>query len=147
MTALVCTALMPGCPKAQTATDPALPPVGAFAISYAREGGLAASFAKLTVVPGRRATATSEGGRAGDRTVRFTLGIAQVSALQRELARARFANVAAVQSGGCADCFLYTIRYLGHTVAFDDSTKPARLDGVIGRLESLISAHTIPPEA
>ena len=147
MTVLVCTALMPGCPQAQTPEGRALPPVGAFAVSYQRSGGLAASSESLVVTRGGHAIAESSGTRAGDRHVEFRLGARRIRLLQRALDRADLGSIAQGPNGGCADCYLYSISYEGDRAEFDQSTIPPRLEIAISEIEAIIAAHTIPPNA
>ena len=124
-----------------------LPPPGSFAIFYQRSGGFAPSTSTLTVRPGRHAVAETSGSRAGENRVEFRIGKKRVLALERGLRRAGFASIADPGESGCADCFEYEIRYRGHSLAFDESQTPARLEAVIGELESVVTAHAIPPNA
>lgn len=150
--ALVCTALIPGCPRAavpgaEAPSGQPAPPVRAFQLEYRRSGGLAPSSSALTVRPGRHAVASVDAPRVGRRTVRFRIGVARVRSLRRGLAAAGFERLQSPPPGHCADCYAYAIRYRGHRVRFDDSTMPAALRPVVNRLEATIAAHAIPPNA
>jgi hypothetical protein len=140
-TALVCLMAQGGC--SSSAGKPAARP---FAIAYSRDGGLAPSLRSLRVTPGRRAIVRASG--TGDQsghllTARFRIGKAQVRRLRRALARARFRTIETPAPGSpaCADCYVYRIRYRGHSVALNDAQVPDPLRPVIGRIEALIAAH------
>jgi hypothetical protein len=118
-----------------------------FAISYRQSGGIAASTSGLVVRPGRHAVAESSGSRAGERRVAFRIGPRTVEALERGLRNAHFGSLNSPGPSGCADCFEYAIAYRGHRVTFDESQIPTAIGGVLAKLESIVSAHTIPPNA
>ncbi|HYC80708.1 MAG TPA: hypothetical protein VEB65_02910 [Solirubrobacterales bacterium] len=139
-------ALVTGTAAVAAAPAP-LPPPGAFAIFYERSGGFAPSNSTLVVRPGRHAVAATSGSRAGANRVEFRIAKRRVLGLERALRQAGFASIADPGESGCADCFEYEIRYRGHTLAIDESQLPARLEPVIGELESIVSAHAIPPNA
>jgi hypothetical protein len=143
---LACLALGGGAATA-AAREPALAPPGSFSISYERSGGLAPSGSKLLVSPGRHAVAESSGSRAGERRVSFRIGRGRVIALERGLRRAGFGSIGNPGDSNCADCFAYAIRYRGHRVSLDESQVPAELGAVIAEIESVVSAHVIPPNA
>ena len=144
-TALMCLAISPACAGPAAVETPS--PVAAFTISYERSGGLKPLPQKLVVRPGRHAVAASAGTRAGEQEARFRISRKAVLRLQERLAAAEFTEIESPLPGNCADCYLYSIRYLGHRVLFDQSATPARLDGVVREIESIIYAHTIPPNA
>ena len=62
--------------------------------------------------------------------------------LRRELAKAHFAHLESTASPAtCADCYVYSITYHGHTVLFFDSMTPPGLMEVVDRLEGEAIAH------
>lgn len=130
---------------AAAATAP-LPPAKDFALTYGRGGGFAPAPVSLTVSPGGRAVATTSGTRAGERQVKFQLGPRRIRSLQRSLRRADLGSIHA-GNGGCADCFIYSITYEGDFVELEEVDVPNRLEGAIAEIETVISTHTIPPNA
>jgi len=141
-------ALGGGCDRdgATTAATP-LPPAGSFAIFYERSGGFAPSTSTLIVRPGRHAVAATGDSRAGQNRVEFRIAKRRVLALERGLRQAGFDSIGDPGPSGCADCFEYEIRYRGHSLSIDESEMPSRLEPVIGELESVVTAHAIPPNA
>jgi len=140
-------ALGGGCDRGATAATAPLPPAGTFAIFYQRSGGFAPSTSTLIVRPGRHAVAATGGSRAGENRVDFRIGKRRVLALEQGLREAGFASIEDPGRSGCADCFEYEIRYRGHSLAIDESGMPSRLEPVFAELESVVTAHAIPPNA
>jgi hypothetical protein len=137
-----------GCDRTDAAAaGTPLPPPGSFAIFYERSGGFAPSTSRLIVRPGRHAVAETSGSRAGERRVEFLIGKRRVLALERGLRQAGFASIGDPGESGCADCFEYEIRYRGQSLSVDEAEMPSRLEPVIGELESIVTAHAIPPNA
>jgi hypothetical protein len=130
---------------AAAATAP-LPPAKDFALTYERGGGFAPAPVSLTVSPGGRAVATTTGTRAGERRVRFQLGERRIRLLQRSLRRADLGSIHPGK-GGCADCFIYSITYEGDFLEIEEADAPTRLQDAIAEIETVISNHTIPPNA
>jgi hypothetical protein len=130
---------------AAAATAP-LPPAKDFALTYERGGGFAPAPVGLTVTPGGHAVATTTGTRAGERQVKFRLGARRIRSLQRSLRRADLGSIHAGK-GGCADCFIYSITYEGDSVELEEVDVPTRLGDAIAEIETVISTHTIPPNA
>ena len=127
------------------AADPAS--VGEFTLAYSRSGGIAGSTQTLAVRPGRRATATI-GGAPSERTrVDFRLGARRVRALQQSLARADIGSIPPPGPSGCADCFLYDLRYDGRRVELEEVDVPPRLSAVFAQLDAIIDAHAASPNA
>ena len=124
-----------------------LPPPASFAIAYKRGGGFAPSTSALVVRPGRRALAAGNGTRAGKRAVRFRMPRDRVLALESALRRSHFRTIHGRDGAYCADCHVYEIAYRGHRVSLDESEVPDRLRPVIGQIEAVIAARTIPPDA
>jgi hypothetical protein len=142
-TALMCTAMSPGC-GAPPGPIPQPGPVP-FAISYERSGGLKPMPQKLVIRPGLHAALTaSRVGSPEPRMVHFQVGAKRVESLRRALARAEFGTIGdpGPNPGVCADCFFYAIRYRGHEVSFSQVSVPQRLSGVVGQLEAVIAAHS-----
>jgi hypothetical protein len=138
-TALACLAMTPGCGGPAPAE---MPPVASFAISYERSGGLKPMPRKLVIEPGRRGQVfqAPNGHESGARI--FRVGKDSILSLRRSLTRAHFEQIESGGSPGtCADCYLYSIRYLGHSVSLVETEVPARLRPVIDRLEAVIDAH------
>lgn len=149
-TALVCLATQVGCTGSSGASpDSHRAAAGSgsnFAISYMRNGGLLPNLRSLRVRPGRHATVKASG--VGDHpshvlTTRFRIGTAPVRRLRRALAHARFQAIEAPTPASpvCSDCYVYKIRYRGHSVALNEGQVPDRLRPVINRIEALIAAH------
>jgi hypothetical protein len=118
-----------------------------FSIVYERSGGFAPGFQGLLVAPAQFATAESSGTRAGRRRVDFHLGSRRIRALERGLRRAHFTSLESPGPSNCADCFQYSIFYLGHYLKLDESQLSKSLGGVVAQIEAIISAHTIPSNA
>jgi hypothetical protein len=137
-TALICTAIGCGGPPAvHTAPRPA----SHFAIAFERSGGLKASVETLVVRPGLHAYAT---GPKGDRqaSAHFRMKAQTAEELRRELGKARFTHLGnTANPTTCADCYVYSITYHGHTVLFFDSKTPHGLMEVVDRLEGEVIEH------
>jgi hypothetical protein len=132
-TALACLAM------ASPACGPPERPVPAadFAIVYERSGGFAPMPRKLVIRPVLLGTVTEV-----TATRRFRVRPNTAEGLRRALARAGFAAIDSPSPDtGCADCFLYEIRYRGHEVRFDQVSVPRRLQPVLDRLEAIAEAH------
>jgi hypothetical protein len=138
-TALICTAIGTGCggpPAAQAEPRPA----SHFAIAFERSGGLKPTVETLVVRPGLRAYATGpKGSRQGSAYFRMPARTAEE--LRRELAKARFTHLRSNADGTCADCYLYSITYHGHTVLDLESRLPRSLMEVVDTLEAEVIAH------
>jgi hypothetical protein len=137
-TALMCTAIGCGGPPAvHVATRPA----SHFAIGFERSGGLKASVETLVVSPGLRAYATGPKG-SRQASAHFRMEAQTAEELRRELAKARFTQLGSTANpAACADCYLYSIAYHGHSVLFYDSKTPPGLMEVVDRLEGEVIAH------
>jgi hypothetical protein len=138
--ALAMSAAAPAAPAATTE----LPPARDFALSFERSGGLAASTQSLRVTPGGFAVTETSGTRAGERRVKFRLGGRRIRSLQRGLQRADIGSIPR-RMGGCADCYLYSLEYEGTSLLLEETEVPPRLGSVFAEIETVISAHTIPP--
>jgi len=141
-TALICTVMSAGCggPPAVPATHAAARPASKFAISFERSGGLKAMVETLVVRPGLRAYATApKGDRQASKHFRMNAGTAEE--LRRELAKAHFTQLESTTSATCADCYVYSITYHGHTALFSESKVPHSLDEVIDALEGEVIEH------
>jgi hypothetical protein len=136
--ALMCAAIGCGGPAA---VHPAPRPASHFAISFERSGGLKASVETLVVRPGLRAYATGPKGNR-EASAHFRMNAQTAEELRRELAKARFTHLrSTAKPATCADCYVYSIVYHGHTVLFSDSKTPAGLMEVVDRLEGEVIAH------
>jgi hypothetical protein len=141
--ALVCAAIAAGCggPPAMPVTHhTAAKPASRFAIAFERSGGLKATVETLTVRPGLRAYATAPKG-SSEASAHFKMKAGAAEELRRELAKAHFGQLSSVTSPTCADCYLYSIAYHGHTVRFTDSKVPDSLGEVIDALEEEVIEH------
>jgi hypothetical protein len=137
-TALICTAI--GC-GGQPPVHNAPRPASHFAIAFERSGGLKASVETLVVRPGLRAYATAPKGD-HEATARFRMSARTAEELRKELAKAHFTQLGSTaNSGTCADCYVYSITYHGHTAHFLDSKVPGRVGEVIDKLEAEVIAH------
>ena len=140
--ALICAAVAAGCagaplaPAAHTAASPA----SHFAIAFERSGGLKARIETLVVRPGLRAHATAP---KGDRqaSARFRMYAGTAEGLRRELAKAHFTKLKSADPTTCADCYVYSIAYHGHTVVYADSQVPKSLGEVVDTLEEEVIEH------
>jgi hypothetical protein len=136
--ALICTAIGCGGPPA---VHPATRPASRFAISFERSGGLKANVETLVVNPGLRAYATGPKG-ARQASAHFRMKAQTAEELRRELARAHFTEIGSTANPAtCADCYVYSIAYHGHSVLFFDSKTPPGLTEVVDRLEGEVIAH------
>ena len=140
-TALACLTLAsPACGAAEKPV-----PAATFAIAYERGGGFAPMPRKLVIRPVLLGTVTEVRQGPNDSwaaTQRFRVRPRTAEALRRALARADFGGIESPSPDtGCADCFLYEIRYRGHEVRFDQVSIPGRLRGVLDRLEAIADAH------
>ncbi len=140
-TALMCTAMSAACggPPA-VPTHAAARPASKFAIAFERSGGLKATVETLVVRPGLRAYAT---GPKGPRqaSAHFTMDARTAEELRRELAKARFTHLESTTTTTCADCYVYSITYHGHTVLFSDTKVPHSLEEVVDGLEEEVIEH------
>ena len=136
--ALMCTAIGCGGPPAVHAAPR---PASHFAIAFERSGGLKASVETLVVRPGLRAYATAPRGK-HEATANFRMNARTAEELRKELAKAHFTHLGRTSnSGTCADCYVYSITYHGHTAQFLDSKVPDRVGEVIDKLEGEVIAH------
>ena len=61
---------------------------------------------------------------------------------RHELRAAHFSHLrSTLLQTNCADCYVYSITYHGHTVLFPDSKTPNGLDEVIDALEEEVILH------
>jgi 1,6-anhydro-N-acetylmuramate kinase len=139
-TALMCAAIGTGC-EGPPAVHPAPRPASHFAIAFERSGGLKASVETLVVRPGLRAYATAP---KGDReaSAHFKMKAQTAEELRRELAKAHFTHLRSTANATtCADCYLYSITYHGHTILFSSSKTPHSLLEVVDGLEAEVIRH------
>jgi len=118
-----------------------------FTLAYKRTGGVAASTQTLAVRAGRVATATTRGTSEGRTRTEFPIAVSSVRALQRSLDRADLDSIPPPGPGGCADCFVYDLRYQGHHIALEEVDVPPRLRAVFDRIDAIIAAHIAAPTA
>jgi hypothetical protein len=128
-----------------TAADPAS--VEAFKLAYQRSGGVAASTQTLAVRSGRHATATSSGTSAGRTRSEFPLTGRRIRSLQRSLSRADLDSIPPPGPGGCADCYVYDLKYEGHHLELEEVDVPPRLRAVFDTLDAMIATHVAAPTA
>lgn len=142
-TALVCTALSTSCggPAAAPVAHAASRPASHFAIAFERSGGLRAKVETLVVRPGLRAYATAPKGDT-EGSAHFKMDAETAEELRRELAKARFTHLKSTANPGtCADCYVYSITYHGHTVLFYGAKVPNSLLEVVDALEEEVILH------
>lgn len=118
-----------------------------FTLAYKRTGGVAASTQTLAVRAGRRATATSSGTSAGRARSEFPLTGRRIRALQRILSRAELDSIPPAGPGGCADCYVYDLKYEGHHIELEEVDVPPRLRVVFDQLDAIIAGHLAEPTA
>jgi hypothetical protein len=116
-------------------------PVEEFAISYERSGGFAAMPQKLTIRPGRQATAVAVDPAGKRRSVQFRVAAKKIVQLRAAAEAAEIGAIAPEVPGTCADCFVYVVRYRSESVSLSQVSVPARMQGLITRLETLVTAH------
>jgi hypothetical protein len=116
-------------------------PAGHFAIAFERSGGLKGGVETLVVNPGLHAYATAPKGTA-EASKHFKMNAETAEEVRRELAAAHFSHLRSTPlQTNCADCYVYSITYHGHTVLFPDSKTPKGLDEVIDALEEEVILH------
>jgi hypothetical protein len=118
-----------------------------FKLAYKRTGGIASSTQTLAVRPGRSATATGSGTSAGPKRSEFPLTVRRVRSLQRSLSRADLGSIPPAGPGGCADCYVYDLKYDGHHLELEEVDVPPRLRAVFDALDAIIAAHLAAPTA
>jgi hypothetical protein len=118
-----------------------------FTLAYKRSGGVAASTQTLAVRSGGHATATSSGTSEGRARSEFPLTARRVRTLQRSLARADLGSIPPAGPGGCADCYVYDLKYEGHNLELEEVDVPPRLRAVFDQLDAIIAAHLAAPTA
>ena len=95
---------------------------------------------KVVIRPGREAeTATSsfnEGSEVG-----FTLSVLKAKQLRAGLSQAQFRRFESPLPGNCADCYVYTITFRGHTISFTQSEIPIWIKKTVARFEALYETH------
>jgi hypothetical protein len=95
---------------------------------------------KLVIRRGRQATATTRSASGESQTVRFRVPAAKIRQLRAGLSNPQFALLESSEPGNCADCYLYSIDYRGHSVSVTQVDVPSWLSKTIGSLEAL-AAH------
>jgi hypothetical protein len=136
---MACLAASFGCGPVEPVPAPT-PPISQFSVRYERSGGLKVMPQKVVIKPGRHAVATTRNGR-GVKTVRYRVPVPTVKRLRNGLSDPRFAAFEGGPPSNCADCYVYSITYRGHTVTVDQSEVPAWLQKTITRLEALAGPH------
>jgi hypothetical protein len=115
-------------------------PASRFAIAFERSGGLKGSVETLVVRPGLRAYATAPKG-AREASKRFRMNADSAEEIRRELRKARFGRLTSSADGACADCYVYSITYRGHTVLFSESQARGHLGEAVDSLEEEVIEH------
>jgi hypothetical protein len=57
------------------------------------------------------------------------------------LSQPQFAAYESPLPGNCADCYVYTISFRGHTISFPQSEIPVWIRKTVGRFEALVENH------
>ena len=115
-------------------------PTEKFSVTYERSGGLKPMPQMLVIRPGRKATATTRSAGGESRTVHFRVPVPKAQQLRAGLSNPRFALLESSGPGNCADCYLYSIDYRGHSVSLTEVDIPGWLRKTVGRLGAL-AAH------
>lgn len=109
-------------------------------VSYTRTGGVGGVDEHLRIDPD--GTATLSYGEPTNSSRTFHLTTEQLDRMQTLLDVAGLGSAAAPQPTGCADCFVYTVEYGGHTYTYDDSAPPPVAVGeLVSALGDLAEAH------
>ena len=113
-------------------------------VSYTRTGGVGGVDEHLRIDPD--GTATLSYGEPTNSSRTFHLTTQQLDQIQTLLDAADIGSASHPQPTGCADCFVYTVEYGGHTYTYDDSAPPpAAVAELVSGLGDLAEAHQ--PEA
>jgi hypothetical protein len=97
-------------------------------VQYAKSGGIAGISESMRI---------SSDGRGKIEARSFRLTATEVSKLATALRRADLAHTKSPKGAGCCDVFFYSIRYRGHEVKWDDSSRS--LPRRIADLHSMLS--------
>lgn len=137
----LCAALA-GCGNATADPEhgPAPRPASPSPIDYAKTGGIAGVSERLHIGRTGRAMVSEQTG-VDSAASRFQVGAKRLSSLRAALAKSGFAGIGAPQPTGCADCFIYTVAWRGHSVTRDESDVPSRLAPVLRQLGAIVDAH------
>jgi hypothetical protein len=96
---------------------------------------------KLVISPGRQAVVKTLGPGGEPRTARFRVSALTIKRLRNGLSDQRFDVFEGSGPGNCADCWVYSIDYRGHSVSVAQTNVPIWLRKTIGRLEALVESH------
>ena len=123
--------------------EPGPPPLpdAKFAASYERSGGLKPMPQKVVFSPGRKAAVTTLDPTGKPRTVRFRLPILKLHQFRNALSQPKFALYESHLPGTCADCYLYSIAYRGHSITFVQTEIPIWIRKTVYRFEALVESH------
>jgi hypothetical protein len=104
-------------------------------IRYSKSGGIAGISEAMKIAPDGR-------GKIAERSFRLTA--AEGSKLAAAIRRADLAHTKSPRAAGCCDLFYYSIRYRGHEVEWDDSSRnvPSRISDLHSMLSRLYRKHT-----
>jgi hypothetical protein len=106
-------------------------------VTFHRSGGFAGFDDSVIVRRNRRITVRTRGGAARHKR----LSKASMRKLRQALKDGRFDHPPpAGPPSGCADCFVYTIKYGGHRVQLSEDRVPDRMRPAIDRLSRLIGS-------
>ena len=117
-----------------------------FTLAYKRTGGSPRA-RRRSRSAGRAATATGSGTSAGRKRSEFPLTARRVRSLQRSLSRADLGSIPPAGPGGCADCYVYDLKYEGHHLELEEVDVPPRLRAVFDALDAIIATHLAAPTA
>jgi hypothetical protein len=133
--------LISGCGDSDDATTQATVQTDGSLLTYTRTGGVGGIDERLRIDPD--GTATLSYGEPANTRNEFELTDAQLDEIQALLDGADFdATPTDPEQTGCADCFVYTLTYGGHTVTYDDATQPPSGVGeLVSSLGELAEAH------
>jgi hypothetical protein len=110
-------------------------------VNYTRTGGVGGVDERLRIDPDGSATLSY--GEPANTQNTFDLTDEELDRVRNLLDGADFDPTSAgPKQTGCADCFIYTIEYGGHTVTYDDASQPpAGVGQLVTSLGDLAQAH------
>ena len=118
-------------------------PLDRFTATYERSGGLLPEPRKVVIRHRKALLKKSERVVAGVGTSSTTVKLSErkLKQFRAALSQPRFAAYESPFPGNCADCFIYTISFSGHTISFPQSEIPPWIAKTVARFEALIERH------
>jgi hypothetical protein len=106
-------------------------------LSYARDGGIAGVSERLSIAKDGRSRVS--GGRKGTRS--FRLPRKELDRIGRLVEAADLEHAKGSKDFTAADAFVYSIRYRGHKVEFDDPSIPDQLTDLLSALGTVVERY------